>query len=60
MDYVMSVVSILGIFAVGYAVLSKLDPLGGKDYSGVPAKAKIKIAAVLLIIFAVLLFVNSD
>ena len=60
MDYVIRVVVILEIFVVGYAVLSKLDPLGGKDYSGVPTKSKIKIAIILLIIYAVLLFLNSD
>jgi len=59
MDYVIRVVAILVIFAVGYTVLAKIDPFCGKDYSGVPSKAKIKIAVVVLIIFALLLFIKS-
>jgi len=59
-DYAARVIAIIVIFVAGYAALSKIDPLGGKDYSGVPKKAKIKIAAVLLIIFAILLFLNSN
>jgi hypothetical protein len=59
MDYVIRVVAILVILAIGYTVLKKIDPLGGKDYSGVPTKAKIKITVVVLIIFALLLFIKS-
>ena len=51
MDYVLRIAEIVSIFIVGYIALSKIDPLGGKDYSGVPTREKIKIAAVLLIIF---------
>ncbi len=59
MDYGLTVIAIIGLAAIGWAVLSKIDPMGGKDYSGVPMKSKIIITVVLVLVGAVLLFIKS-
>ena len=59
MDYGLRVVAILVLAGIAWAVLSKIDPMGGKDYSGVPVKSKVIITLVLLIVGAVLLFIKS-
>lgn len=50
---------IIAIAAIGWFVLSKIDPLGGKDYSGVPPKTKVKIVVILVILGAILLLIKS-
>lgn len=59
MDYGLTILAIIALAAIGWAVLSKIDPMGGKDYSGVPVKSKIIITAVLVLVGAVLLFIKS-
>ena len=59
MDFGLRIIAIIAIAAIGWFVLSKIDPLGGKDYSGVPMKSKIIITVVLVLVGAVLLFIKS-
>lgn len=59
MDYGLRVVAILALAGIAWVVLSKIDPMGGKDYSGVPVKSKVIITVILLIVGAVLLFIKS-
>ncbi len=59
MDFGLRVLAIIAIAGIGWFVLSKIDPLGGKDYSGVPPKTKVKIVVILVIVGAVLLLIKS-
>lgn len=59
MDFSLRVIAIIALAYIGWFVLSKIDPLGGKDYSGVPMKTKIITIVVLVIVGAVLLFIKS-
>lgn len=59
MDYSLRVLAIIGLTGIAWVVLSKIDPMGGKDYSGVPVKSKVIITVVLLIVGAVLLLIKS-
>ena len=59
MDFGLRVLAIIAIAAIGWFVLSKIDPLGGKDYSGVPPKTKVKIVVILVSVGAILLIIKS-
>jgi hypothetical protein len=59
MDFALRVIAILAIAAIGWFVLSKIDPLGGKDYSGVPPRTKVKIVVILITVGAILLIIKS-
>lgn len=54
MDFLLRVGLILALGAGAIFVLQKIDPLGGKDYSGVPPKAKRKIVIGLAALAALL------
>ncbi|OGS99377.1 MAG: hypothetical protein A3F73_00725 [Gallionellales bacterium RIFCSPLOWO2_12_FULL_59_22] len=43
MDYWLRIIGILALGFGAYFFLRKIDPLEGKDYSGVPPEAKRKI-----------------
>ncbi|NMG45410.1 hypothetical protein GPA22_16970 [Aromatoleum toluvorans] len=59
MDYWLRVVGIILIAIVGWTILTKIDPIGGKDYSGVPTKSKIITVVVLVVVGGILLLVKS-
>ena len=59
MDFALRVLAIIAIAAIGWFVLSKIDPLGGKEYSGVPPKTKVKIVVILVSAGAILLIIKS-
>lgn len=59
MDFALRIIVIIAIAIIGWFVLSKIDPLGGKDYSGLQTKTKIKIVVVLMVVGAILLLIKS-
>lgn len=52
MDFLLRVGLILALGAAAIFVLQKIDPMGGKDYSGVPPKAKRMIVIALAALVA--------
>lgn len=59
MDFWIRVGLILALGAGAFYVLKRIDPLGGKDYSGVPPKAKRTIVIGAAVIAALLLLLKS-
>ena len=59
MDMILRVIGIIGLVAIAWAVLSKIDPMGGKDYSGVTMRSKIIISLVLVLIGGLLLYIKE-
>jgi hypothetical protein len=59
LDFGLSVLAIIGLAGIGWFVLSKIDPLSGKDHSGVPMKSKIITIGGLVLVGAVLLIIKS-
>lgn len=49
-DYWLRIIGILALGFGAYFVLRKIDPMEGKDYSGVPPEAKRKILIGLAIL----------
>lgn len=54
MDFSLRVIAIIALASIGWFVLSKIDPLGGKAM-----KTNIITIVVLLLVGAVLLFIKS-